>query len=244
MQIQADPLSTTFAALADPTRRAILARLARGEATVTELAAPFDLSLPGDLEAPQGAAAGRARSSRGARPSGGRAGSSRRRCGTWRTGSASTGATGRRASIASTTTSASYRRRSTSDDPGTRLTRRDRKEHTMAVQQLGNERTTVYTDGLELVLERVFDAPRDLVWKVMKDPDAGHPLVGAPRLHDDGRGDGCPSRRPLALHQPHHGRRGRPVQGRIPRGRAAGADRPDVHRRRPGLRRRGRRSRR
>lgn len=46
MQTQSDPLSTTFAALADPTRRAILARLAAGEATVTELAAPFDLSLP------------------------------------------------------------------------------------------------------------------------------------------------------------------------------------------------------
>ena len=43
----ADPLSTTFAALADPTRRAILARLALGEATVSELAAPFDMSLPG-----------------------------------------------------------------------------------------------------------------------------------------------------------------------------------------------------
>jgi DNA-binding transcriptional ArsR family regulator len=42
-----DRLSTTFAALADPTRRAILARLAAGEATVTELAAPFDMSLPG-----------------------------------------------------------------------------------------------------------------------------------------------------------------------------------------------------
>jgi DNA-binding transcriptional ArsR family regulator len=42
-----DHLSTTFAALADPTRRAILARLALGEATVTELAAPFDMSLPG-----------------------------------------------------------------------------------------------------------------------------------------------------------------------------------------------------
>jgi DNA-binding transcriptional ArsR family regulator len=41
-----DPLSTTFAALADPTRRAILARLASGEASVTELAAPFDMSLP------------------------------------------------------------------------------------------------------------------------------------------------------------------------------------------------------
>ena len=41
-----DQLSTTFAALADPTRRAILARLAQGEATVTELAAPFALTLP------------------------------------------------------------------------------------------------------------------------------------------------------------------------------------------------------
>src|SRR6188472_3722807 len=39
-------LDATFAALADPTRRAILARLTRGEATVTELAAPFALSLP------------------------------------------------------------------------------------------------------------------------------------------------------------------------------------------------------
>jgi DNA-binding transcriptional ArsR family regulator len=43
----ADHLSVTFAALADPTRRAILARLAKGEASVTELAKPFDLSLPG-----------------------------------------------------------------------------------------------------------------------------------------------------------------------------------------------------
>jgi len=41
-----DHLSTTFAALADPTRRAILARLAAGEASVSELAAPFDISMP------------------------------------------------------------------------------------------------------------------------------------------------------------------------------------------------------
>jgi DNA-binding transcriptional ArsR family regulator len=40
-----DELSITFAALADPTRRAILARLANGEATVNELAEPFDMSL-------------------------------------------------------------------------------------------------------------------------------------------------------------------------------------------------------
>jgi DNA-binding transcriptional ArsR family regulator len=42
----ADPLSTTFAALADPTRRAILARLVLGETSVTELAEPFDMTLP------------------------------------------------------------------------------------------------------------------------------------------------------------------------------------------------------
>jgi DNA-binding transcriptional ArsR family regulator len=41
-----DPLSATFAALADPTRRAILARLARGAATVKELSAPFAMSGP------------------------------------------------------------------------------------------------------------------------------------------------------------------------------------------------------
>jgi DNA-binding transcriptional ArsR family regulator len=41
-----DRLSATFAALADPTRRAILSRLASGEASVTELAEPFEMSLP------------------------------------------------------------------------------------------------------------------------------------------------------------------------------------------------------
>jgi DNA-binding transcriptional ArsR family regulator len=44
--VTADHLSATFSALADPTRRAILARLARGEATVGEIAEPFAMSLP------------------------------------------------------------------------------------------------------------------------------------------------------------------------------------------------------
>jgi DNA-binding transcriptional ArsR family regulator len=44
--MQMDRLDATFAALADPTRRAILARLALGETSVTELAKPFDMSLP------------------------------------------------------------------------------------------------------------------------------------------------------------------------------------------------------
>ncbi len=44
--MSSDRLSATFAALADPTRRAILAHLAKGEASVTELAEPFEMSLP------------------------------------------------------------------------------------------------------------------------------------------------------------------------------------------------------
>ena len=44
--MSSDPLSQLFAALADPTRRAIMARLSKGEATVNELAKPFEISLP------------------------------------------------------------------------------------------------------------------------------------------------------------------------------------------------------
>jgi DNA-binding transcriptional ArsR family regulator len=44
--VPTDHLSTTFAALADPTRRAILKRLSTGEASVTDLAKPFDMSMP------------------------------------------------------------------------------------------------------------------------------------------------------------------------------------------------------
>ncbi len=44
--VNSDPLTATFAALADPTRRAILARLSSSDATVTELAKPFDISMP------------------------------------------------------------------------------------------------------------------------------------------------------------------------------------------------------
>src|SRR5437667_3119778 len=46
MAMATDQLDRTFSALADPTRRAILARLASGEASVTELASPFEMSLP------------------------------------------------------------------------------------------------------------------------------------------------------------------------------------------------------
>jgi DNA-binding transcriptional ArsR family regulator len=47
MTAESDQLSQTFSALADPTRRAILSRLSRGEQSVMELAKPFDMSLPG-----------------------------------------------------------------------------------------------------------------------------------------------------------------------------------------------------
>ena len=76
--MQTDQLSLTFAALADPTRRSILTRLAEGEATVNELAEPFSVSLPAisrhlkvleraglDRPQPRGAVAARA----GCRPS-------------------------------------------------------------------------------------------------------------------------------------------------------------------------------
>lgn len=46
VKYHSDPLSDVFSALSDPTRRAILARLALGETTVSELAEPFDMSLP------------------------------------------------------------------------------------------------------------------------------------------------------------------------------------------------------
>jgi DNA-binding transcriptional ArsR family regulator len=47
MSVGEELLDATFTALADPTRRAIVTRLARGDATVNELAAPFDMTLPG-----------------------------------------------------------------------------------------------------------------------------------------------------------------------------------------------------
>jgi DNA-binding transcriptional ArsR family regulator len=46
MHMTSDHLSNTFSALADPTRRAILARLALGETSVTEIAAPFEMTMP------------------------------------------------------------------------------------------------------------------------------------------------------------------------------------------------------
>jgi DNA-binding transcriptional ArsR family regulator len=94
--MQTDQLSTTFAALADPTRRAILARLASGETSVTELAEPFEMSLPAiskHLKVLE-------RAGLGARRNGGRAGSRPGRSRTPPIGSSTTAVFGSRASIA------------------------------------------------------------------------------------------------------------------------------------------------
>jgi DNA-binding transcriptional ArsR family regulator len=99
MNTAPDPqLDRVFAALADPTRRAILARLASGEATVNELVAPFELAQPTIskhlkvLEGPGSSRAGATRSSA-------RCASRRRRSRARRDGSAATAASGRRAWI-------------------------------------------------------------------------------------------------------------------------------------------------
>src|ERR1700674_1250961 len=107
-----DHLSVTFAALADPTRRAILARLASGEKSVTELAEPFELSLPGvskHLKVLQRAGLitqGRKAQWRPSRP-----GSKKSRIG-W----SATGKSGRRASIGWASTWKKHRRRRKRDD--------------------------------------------------------------------------------------------------------------------------------
>ena len=223
MQTHPDPLTTTFAALADPTRRAILARLATGEATVTELAAPFDVSLPAiskHLKVLQ--RAGLVEQGRQAQ---------------WRPcrlrpeplhGVADWVGQYRRLWEDSLDRLDDYLREiQRTDEPGDATTRRHDDTTTsqgagaMTVQQqLGNDRTTVYVDGLEVVFERVFDAPRDLVWNVMTDPER-IPRWWGPHgyttivVEMDVRARGT-----LALRGPHDRRRGRRVQGRVPRGRA------------------------
>src|SRR4030095_9041724 len=107
-----DPLSSTFAALADPTRRAILARLALGETSVTELAEPFAMSMTAVskhlkvLERAGLIVRGRAAGcwGAGARRGGGRAASRRRRSSRLTNGWKTTAACGSSASIDSTIT--------------------------------------------------------------------------------------------------------------------------------------------
>ena len=149
MATTTDQLDRTFAALADPTRRAILARLAAGEASVTELAEPFEMSLPAvskHLKVLERAGLiARGRSGSGG-PPGSRPGRSKRSP----SGPKGTAASGRRA---------------TTDWTSTWTSSRD-VERRRAMGGSGSSALTVTTPSdREIVMTRVFDAPRDLVFE-------------------------------------------------------------------------------
>ena len=144
-----DPLSSTFAALADPTRRAILARLISGEASVTELAKPFEMSMPAVskhlkvLERAGLIARGREAQWRPCRlePPASRM---------FPIGWSNTGNMG-----------------TEPRSPGRIPAQAERKgEETWPQRSIPVEDTS----GREIVITRVFDAPRDLVWDAWTDP--------------------------------------------------------------------------
>ena len=150
-----DNLSTTFAALADPTRRAVLTRLSRGETSVSELAKPFKMTLPAvtkHLKVLQ--LAGLITQGRQAqwRPLSAR----RNRCGRLPIGWNSTAAFGKRASTGWKTTSTSCNPRSI-------------KMPAEKSDAKNPSSQPVSSDG-DFVLTRVFDAPRALVFKCWTDP--------------------------------------------------------------------------
>ena len=151
-----DQLSATFSALADPTRRAILARLASGDCSVTELAEPFDMSMPAvskHLRVLERAAWLR----EGAKPSGAPAGLTRALSSTSPTGPIGTARSGNRAS----TVSIDY------------LQELKRRRRNMAVSSVANSDTFKAStpSDREVVLTRLFDAPRRLVFDAMTKPE-------------------------------------------------------------------------
>ena len=154
-------LDATFAALADPTRRAILARLAAGEASVTELAAPFAMSQPAiskHLKVLERAGLVRAAVTAAAPVSPRRRARSRRRP----TGSRATAVTGTRASSASTPCS-------TSSTPSDGDDARTRRERSRTMTDTGSLTVETPTDT-EIVMTRAFDAPRRLVFDALTHP--------------------------------------------------------------------------
>ena len=171
MATTAEQLDATFAALADPTRRAILARLARGEASVNELAAPFAMSQPAIskhlkvLEKAGLIARGRDAQRRPcrivAKPLGDADAWLQAYREFWKA-----------ASNASTTCSSSSNREATDE------------ERKASMKNTGTLKVEVRGDR-EIVMTRVFDAPRDLVWKAMTQPELmkrwfgphGHQLI-------------------------------------------------------------------
>ena len=190
---QPDQLSTTFAALADPTRRAILARLAQGEASVKELAAPFEMSLPAIskhlrvLER-----AGLIEQGRQAQWRPCRLGPSR--CATSPTGSANTDGIGRRASNGSTTTSGMSRTKQGSREKETTMTatRIDRGSTT----RRPSTRTGATSSSSAPSTPRASASGRRS--SIPRSSRAG----GARRHHDDRGRDGRATGRPVALCQP------------------------------------------
>ena len=203
-----DALSATFAALSDPTRRAILARLALGETTVSELAEPFAMSLPAVSKhlkvleraglitrGPRGAVA--------ALPAGPGPAQGRRRAG-W----SITAGSGTRASIVSTPIWTSCKGR----------------EHRVAQ----SNSTVAEPADRVLSITRTFDAPRELVFKVWTQPEHlvrwwGPKGFTTPSCQMDVRPGGAyRTRDPLARGQGHlHARH-------LPRGRAARAAGDDL----------------
>ena len=185
-----DPLGTTFAALADPTRRAILARLAAGEASVKELSAPFEMSQPAIskhlrvLER-----AGLIEQGRQAqwRPRRLRA-QPLRDVADWIDQY-------RRHWDQSFERLDAYLHEIQDDDADPR--RRARHEHDH--RALTRTPPPVYSDGTSLVYERIFDAPRDVVWAGIHGPRSHPALVGSARHDDDRRRDGRPRRWHVAL---------------------------------------------
>ena len=172
MATTAEQLDATFAALADPTRRAILARLKRGEASVNELAAPFAMSQPAIskhlkvLEKAGLIARGRD--------------AQRRPC---RIVAKPLGEARRVAAGVSRVLGRQLRtpRRLARRAPTGEATDEERKA---SMKNTGTLKVEVRGDR-EIVMTRVFDAPRDLVWKAMTQPELmkrwfgphGHQLI-------------------------------------------------------------------
>ena len=151
-----DHLSITFAALADPTRRAILARLAASKCSVTELAQPFDMSMPGDpYEAPARAGAGGA--------------DHRQHEAQWRWCRIQAAPLQAVAEWAEHYRRLWERRLERLDR---RRTRRQRREVMVGSSAANRDTFKVSTPSEQvIVMTRLFDAPRRLVFEVMTKPE-------------------------------------------------------------------------
>ena len=167
---QPDHLSTTFAALADPTRRAILARLAQGEASVKDLAAPFDMSQPAISKHL------RVLERAGLIEQGRQAQWRPRRLGPEPLRDVADWVDQYRRHWEESFERLDAYLRDVQDS-----SRSTEMETTMTATRIdrgSTDTTTIYSEGGDLVFERTFDAPRELVWKAFTDPRSS-PAGGA-----------------------------------------------------------------